>query len=74
LLSARVDWFAADVGDFSGSVWNVATGANYRITDHFGAGLNFQFFEIDGEIRETHWRGTLRTRFTGPHLHVTWNW
>jgi hypothetical protein len=74
LLTSRLDWFSADVGDFAGSVWNFAAGANYRITEHFGVGLNYQLFEIDGRIRETFWRGSMRTRFTGPNLHFTAYW
>ncbi len=74
LLNARVDWISADVGDFSGGIWNIATGANYRLTKNFGVGLSYQFFQIDGEIRETLWKGNLRTRFSGPHIYLTGFW
>jgi hypothetical protein len=74
LLNARLDWFSADVGDFKGSVWNFAAGANLRITEHFGIGLSYQLFEIDGLVRETYWRGSIRTRLTGPNLHMTAHW
>jgi len=74
LLNARLDWFSADVGDFKGSVWNFAAGANFRITEHFGIGLSYQLFEINGRVRETYWRGAFRTRLTGPNLHMTAHW
>ncbi len=74
LLSARVDWFGASVGDFSGEVWNGTAGINFRITEHFGIGLNYQLFEITGRIRETYWRGSFRTRLTGPNVHITAHW
>ena len=74
LLSARVDWFEASVGDFAGRVWNGHAGINFRLSEHFGIGLNYQLFEIDGRIRETYWRGSLRTRLTGPNVHITAHW
>jgi hypothetical protein len=74
LLNARLDWLSADTGDFQGSVWNFAAGANFRVAEHFGIGLTYQLFEINGRIRETYWRGSFRTRLTGPNLHVTAHW
>jgi len=74
LLSARVDWFEASVGDFVGRVWNGHLGVNFRLSEHFGIGLNYQLFEIDGRIRETDWRGSFRSRLTGPNVHITAHW
>jgi len=74
LLYSRLDWFSADLGDFAGSVWNFAAGANIQITEHLGIGLSYQLFEINGTIRENQWRGSLRTRLTGPNLHITGYW
>lgn len=74
LFSARVDWFGASLGDFSGEVLNGTAGANFLLSEHFGIGINYQLFQIDGRIRETHWRGSLRTRLTGPNLHITAHW
>jgi len=74
LLTARTDWMAASVDDISGSVWNVAAGASYRLTEHVGLGLNYQFFEIDVSTRSPNWRGEIRTRFAGPHLYFNAYW
>lgn len=74
LFNVRADWFSASLDDFAGGIWNAAAGANLRITDHFGVGLSYQFFEIDGELKETHWRGTIRTRFTGPSAYIMGYW
>jgi hypothetical protein len=74
LLSSRVDWFSANIGDFSGGIWNIAVGANFSVTDHVGVGLAYQYFEIDGAIRESRWRGDLNTRFNGPVLQVSGYW
>ena len=74
LFSARMDWFEASIGDYVGRVWNGTAGINFRVSEHFGIGLNYQLFEIDGRVRETYWRGSLRTRLTGPNLHVSAHW
>lgn len=74
LLSTRLDWFSANVGDFSGGIWNVAAGANFRLTDKIGIGLSYQFLELDGTIRDTNWKGEIRTRFDGPVLYLTGFW
>jgi len=74
LLSARIDWFEASVGDYTGRVWNGTAGADYRVTEHIGVGLAYQLFEIDGRIRDTNWRGSIRSRLTGPNLHISVHW
>jgi hypothetical protein len=74
LLNVRADWFSANMDDYSGGIWNVAAGANYRLTKNFGIGISYQLFEMDGTIKETAWRGKLRTRFTGPHIYLTGFW
>jgi opacity protein-like surface antigen len=74
LLSARADWFSADVGDYSGLIWNIAVSADYALTDHIGIGLSYQFVELDGAISDTRWRGSLRTKFDGPVINLTGFW
>ena len=74
LLDARVDWFSANVGDYSGSLWNFAVGANFRLTKNVGIGLGYQLFELNGTIRDTNWNGDARTRFAGPEINLTGFW
>lgn len=44
------------------------------ITKHIGVGLNYQFFELNGDLTEQNWRGSLKTTFTGPHLYLGGYW
>ena len=74
LFSARVDWLSASIDKYSGDIWNVSAGVNYAITDRFGFGLNYQYFEISGSIDEDSWRGEVKTTFTGPFLYVSGFW
>lgn len=74
LLSARFDWFSADIGDYSGGIWNVNLGANYQVAKHIGVGLGYQFFQLDGTLNENRWQGDLKIRFSGPTFQVSGFW
>ena len=74
LLSTRVDWFSASLDDYSGGIWNVIASANYRVADHVGVGLGYQFFQIDGRLSEDRWDGDLKIRLHGPFLQIAGFW
>jgi len=74
LFSTRVDWLSASVGDIKGGIWNAAAGVNYSVSEHFGVGLAYQFFEVDITTNETNWTGDVRARFHGPNLAFTAHW
>ena len=74
MLSARVDWLSASVGDIDGGIWNIAAGAHYSFGKHFGVGLTYQFFQLDITLNETDWRGDVKARFAGPNLLFSGYW
>ena len=74
LLRARADWFSANLGEYSGGIWNVVTGVDYRLAKNFGIGASYQFVQIDGAIKKTGWRGDLRSRFDGPQIYLSGFW
>ena len=74
LLSLRVDWFSASVGDYSGGIWNTMLSANYSLGDHVGVGLGYQFFQINGTLSDDRWNGDLKVRFSGPFLQISGFW
>jgi opacity protein-like surface antigen len=69
-----VDWFSASVGDYSGGLWDVAVGAQFQISDHFGVGAEYGYFDLDGKIKDTNWNGKAEISTTGPQLFFTANW
>ncbi len=73
-FSARADWLSANIGVYSGGIWNVSAGANFRISQRIGVGVAYQFFELDGSVKKSSWRGDVHTRFSGPHLYVSAYW
>jgi hypothetical protein len=74
LFSARVDWFSASIGNYSGGIWNTNLSANYQVAKHFGVGLGYQFFQIDGTLFDDRWKGDLKLRFSGPTFQVSGFW
>ena len=74
LFGLRADWFSATVGDYSGGIWNVMANANYQIGEKFGLGVGYQFFQLDGALKEEKWRGDLRVQFDGPFIQITGFW
>lgn len=74
LLSARVDWFSASIGDYSGSIWNTNLSVNYQVAKHVGVGLGYQFFQINGTVEDDLWKGDLKIRFSGPTFQISGFW
>ena len=74
MFNLRADWLSASVDKYQGRIWNAAAGVNFSPWDHFGLGLSYQFFRLDGEIKEDRWRGEVRTSFTGPYIYISGYW
>lgn len=74
LFHTRVDWLSASTSDYAGGIWNVAAGVDFALTKNLGIGLAYQFFQIDGTIKEDTWRGGLTTRYEGFNLSIDAFW
>ena len=74
LIGARVDWLSASVGDYSGSLWNGTVSVQWQLTNHFGLGLNYQLFQLNGDVRDENWRGGAELSNHGPLLSLTACW
>lgn len=74
LITTRLDWFSASVGDYSGGLWNAAVGAQFQFSKHFGFGAEYGFFELDGDIEDSQWNGSAVISTTGPLLFLTASW
>jgi hypothetical protein len=74
LLTTRLDWFGASIGDYSGDLWNAGVGINFQAWRHVGLTLSYQLFNVDVEVRKTDWRGGADLTYHGPFLAVSANW
>lgn len=70
----RIDWLSANYERYDGHIINSALNMGYAVTDHFGIGLAYNFFEIDVEVDDSSWRGSMLSRFDGPFLSLTGYW
>ncbi len=74
LFAARMDWFSANLGDYSGLILNTAASAKFAFNDYFSVGLAYEYFKVDGELRASNWKGNLKSSFDGPILGITAHW
>jgi hypothetical protein len=70
----RLDWLSASVGDYDGRIINSALSVGYAVTDNFGIGLAYNFFELDVKVDDSDWTGSILSRFDGPYISLTGYW
>jgi len=70
----RADWLSASVGDYDGYIVNSALSVGYAVTDHFGIGLAYNFFEINLKVDHSDWKGRIVSRFDGPYVSLSGYW
>jgi hypothetical protein len=73
-LISRVDWLSASVGDYSGGLWNAQVGVNWAVFRNFGITVSYNYFELDGDVKEDSWRGSVTVSQSGPFLALTASW
>ena len=73
-IRTRIDWLGADIGKFEGHVLNLSLGLNYRVFEHFGVGINYNWLEVDVEVDDAPWRGELLSRSSGLFAYVSAYW
>jgi hypothetical protein len=74
VLTARVDWLSAKIGDYDGRLINASAGINYQMFDHFGIGANYNFFELDVGVNKTDWVGKAVTSYDGLFVYLSAYW
>ena len=72
-LTARIDWFAITVGDYGGSLWNIAPGVKYQVFKNIGVGLNYRYIKTTINVDKTDWHGEVDLIFQGPLFTISGN-
>ncbi len=70
-MEARFDWLNVRVDPFDGLLVDATLGINYHLNDHFGLGLQYNYFELDVIVRDSGWRGQIDTKDRGPYLFLS---
>ena len=73
-FTSRLDWLGADIGDYDGQIINAAVGVNFKVAQHFGLGLNYNYMELDFGINDSNWRGDLVSRSHGFYAYLSAYW
>ncbi len=66
MITARLDWFGITIGDYSGSLWNIAPGVKYQLFKHISIGADYRYFNVKANVNKTDWTGQFRMIFQGP--------
>jgi len=74
MVSTRVDWLSASIGDFSGNLWDVQAGVNYQAFKNIGVGVYYKGFLLDVDIDKSDWHGRADFSQHGPLLALTATW
>jgi hypothetical protein len=74
MLEARGDWLSVDIGDYSGSLWDVQAGIYYQAFKNIGFGLFYKSFLLDVDIDKNDWHGSADFTQDGPLFTVTGTW
>jgi len=72
-LVARLDWFGITVGEYSGSLWNIAPGIKYQLFKNIGLGVDYRYFLLKARVNQSDWNGNFDMSFQGPLLVLTAN-
>ena len=71
-LRTRLDLLSANVGDYDGLLLNAGLGVNFQAFEHFGIGLNYNYFKLDVGIDKSDWRGDIETVYEGIYVYVSY--
>ena len=74
VFTLRADWFSASIGDISGTLIDLLVGANFRLTNNIGVGVNYQRLSVNGRVEKEGWRGDLDIVYEGPQLIISGYW
>lgn len=67
----RFDWLSANIDDYSGQMLNLSAGFNLQVLENVGIGLNYNYFELDGRVKESDWRGQIETIYDGVFVYAS---
>lgn len=72
-LSAKVDWFSIAIGDYSGTLWNLAPSVSFKVKDYLGIGVGYRYFKAKFNINRKVWKGGADLLYQGPLFMISGN-
>jgi hypothetical protein len=70
-LEGSIGWFGLDYNDYSGNLVTIAANLEYRLTDHFGIGVGYNYIDMDLTIEQSRREDNYDLEYNGPVLYVS---
>jgi opacity protein-like surface antigen len=70
-LDGSVGWFGLSYSDYDGNLLTLAANLDYRLTDHFGVGVGYNYINMDLTINKSNRKDKYDIDDKGPVLYVT---
>jgi len=70
-LEGSIGWFGLDYQDYSGDLVALSANLDYRLTDHFGIGVGYNYLDMDLTIDKSNRMDTYDLIYKGPVVYVS---
>ena len=70
-LDSSIGWFGLDYNDYSGNLVSVTANLEYRLTEHFGIGVGYNYIDMNLDIEQSNRTDTYDLEYNGPVLYVS---
>ncbi len=70
-LDGSIGWFGLDYNDYSGNLVTLSANLEYRLTDHFGIGVGYNYVDMDLTIKKSSRKNEYDLEYNGPVLYVS---
>jgi len=70
-LDGSIGWFGLDYNDYSGNLVSLSANLEYRLTDHFGIGVGYNYIDMNLDIEQSNRTDKYDLEYQGPVLYVS---
>ena len=70
-LEGGVGWFGLDYNDYSGKLVTLVANLEYRLTDHFGVGVGYNYVDMDLTIDKSSRKDKYDLDYKGPVAYIS---
>jgi hypothetical protein len=72
-LTTSLGWLSFNYDEYEGAFTYLHLRTTYRFSDRFGAALGYQYLDMDFSQNDAEGKVGLEAIFSGPSLHLTYN-
>ena len=72
-LSGSLGWLSANYEDYEGAFTYARASITYRVSEHFGAGVGYQYVDVDITEEREHGEAGFDIQFYGPTVYLSYS-